>query len=112
MESCIWRARNITLEEEEQGNLSTWWKKMVSSHMVIYAAESSLKRFIPLFVMLLLIEVEAFMWPDSMLCTPVFGFFICKAVGAHWWKLCGLLSGRCHGSTSGGRLCRWFLKCP
>jgi hypothetical protein len=34
-----------------------------------------------LFVMLLLIEVEAFMWPDSMLCTPVFGFFICKAVG-------------------------------
>lgn len=91
MESCIWRARNITLEEEEQGNLSTWWKKMVSSHMVIYAAESSLKRFIPLFVMLLLIEVEAFMWPDSMLCTAVFGFFICKAVGAHWWKLCGLL---------------------
>ncbi len=64
---------------------------MVSSHMVIYAAESSLKIFIPLFVMLLLMEVEAFMWPDSIQCTPVFGFFICKAVGAHWWKLCGVL---------------------
>jgi hypothetical protein len=34
--------------------------------MVIYAAESSLKIFIPLFVMLLLMEVEAFMWPDSI----------------------------------------------